>query len=424
MSETASVILTGEIMPGYSPSDVIAALAKVLKTTEEKAAKLIAGRETVIKREVPVDKVGRYIQALVQAGAKARVQHERAQASGFPEIVESLAVPTAMPPLPSLSALSEISAPAPVPTAAPAPVAQRRYDLAPEPEFTPAPAPAPREKASALSGLSLVDTGEQKHAPTDGVKHDATCPECGKGQPFRSMCRYCGAHMDLASERRASTADNSESSIYAAPKSRDWKESTFEETYTPPVFGMSTSGRIGRLRYLAYLWPTMGAAMVGGIVAALLVPKSPTMGVVLTIPVIVVAFWMMIRMAVMRLHDLNRSGKWIIGVIVLFGAAGASGSVGLILAASALFWIGSLAMTFWPGSGGGNDYGPPPGPNTTLVKVGAGLIIAFQVLSVIGNAKYGAYRNKVRASQSADQPDGGQQQYQAPSWAPRSPSNN
>ena len=386
MSETASVILTGEIVPGHIAADVIVALAKVLKTTEEKAGKLLAGRETVIKREVPIAQVGRYIEALGNAGAKARIQRERVETGGFPEIVEPK------------------SAPAPVAARASAPIAEAPKDIAPPTPMAEI-APAARAEPSSFTGLSLVDASVAK-APVSASseKHEATCPECGKGQPFRSMCRYCGAHMDLASAKHPPAAGNSVASIYAAPQTRDLEEPVYEEFVTPPVFGMSTEGRIGRLRYLAYVWPIMLAAALGGILAALIVPKSPLLGVVLVVPVLVIAFWLMIRLAVMRLHDLNRSGKWIIAVLVLFAAAGGLGKPGLLLTVTGLFWIGSLAMTVWPSPSGGNDFGPPPGPNTLWVKIGAGVFIAFQVLSLIGNYKYGNYRDLARSKRSIYQP--------------------
>ena len=390
MSETASVILTGEVMPGHIAADVIVALAKVLKTTEERAGKLLAGRETVIKREVPVAQVGRYIEALGSAGAKARIQRDRVETGGFPEIVE--------------------------PKSAPAPVAAPAPALIPEPvppsiapstrvaEIT----PTARAEPSPFAGLSLVDApvanGPASAPASSSEKHEATCPECGKGQAFRSMCRYCGAHMDLASAKRPPAAGNSDASIYAAPQSRDWREPVYEDFVTPPIFGMSTEGRIGRLRYLAYIWPIMLAAGLGGILAAMLVPRSPVLGVVLLVPVFVIAFWLMMRLAVMRLHDLNRSGKWIIAVFVLFAAVGGIGSNGLLLVVSGLFWIGSLAVTCWPGSSSSNDFGPPPGPNTLWVKIGAGVFIALQVLSIVANYKYANYRDLARSKRSMVQP--------------------
>jgi hypothetical protein len=54
---------------------------------------------------------------------------------------------------------------------------------------------------------------------------------------------------------------------------------------------------------------------------------------------------------------------------------------------SAFFWLAALLLSVVPGSEGDNLYGPPPSANTTLVKVGAGVILAFMALGMVGNIK-------------------------------------
>jgi hypothetical protein len=68
---------------------------------------------------------------------------------------------------------------------------------------------------------------------------------------------------------------------------------------------------------------------------------------------------------------------------------------------SSIFWIASLLLIVWPGSEGYNDYGPPAGPNTTLVKVGAGVILAVMALAVVGNIKYMQYARNAKLDASA-----------------------
>jgi len=65
-------------------------------------------------------------------------------------------------------------------------------------------------------------------------------------------------------------------------------------------------------------------------------------------------------------------------------------------------WIVALVLNVVPGSEGENDYGPPPGPNTVLVKVGAVLFIAFTALAVVANVKYTQYVRSGKIHTAAD----------------------
>jgi uncharacterized membrane protein YhaH (DUF805 family) len=144
-------------------------------------------------------------------------------------------------------------------------------------------------------------------------------------------------------------------------------EPIVDETYQPEWF--SWSGRIGRLRYLAYSTGMMMiAAVVIGIAAAILVPlagsqKNPAVFALLGllyIPIIVAA----VAMARRRLNDLNHSG-WL--QLLLF-----------IPFVGAFF---GLYMLFAPGTSTANKYGPKPAKNSTGVVV-AGLV--FPLIFVIG----------------------------------------
>ena len=90
------------------------------------------------------------------------------------------------------------------------------------------------------------------------------------------------------------------------------------ETVTPSAFSVFIDGRIGRLRYLAYSWPMMVLSAVA-ILAAVL-RKTPAMmrsREVLLIPLAVLFvlwIWTMLRLMALRLHDVNRSAKWVLAV--------------------------------------------------------------------------------------------------------------
>lgn len=178
---------------------------------------------------------------------------------------------------------------------------------------------------------------------------------------------------------------------------------------TPSALSLMLDGRIGRLRYLAYSWPMM--VLSGLAILAAVIPKTPGMvksREMLLIPLAVLFvlwFWTMLRLMALRLHDVNRSAKWVLALLLLPGVGSVMGGPQMVPICSSVFWIVSLLLIVWPGSEGYNDYGPPAGPNTTLVKVGAGVVLALMALGVVGNIKYMQYaRNgKLEAPASAAQ---------------------
>lgn len=343
MPTLCSIILTGDALPGHQLEEVVVTLAKLLKTTEEKAAGLLSGRETVVKRNVSAGDVERYITALGQAGVGVRYE------------------PLQAPPATTVSESN------------PAAVEQDAESGRPVPPAVP-PIPAPvLAPAAPVRELAIEET--------------VICPQCGHSQPKRTLCLNCSCDMPrmrAAKEQVQEKAKVDESAYWASPRAR--VEDVEHGEMTPPVFAMSTAGRLGRLRYLAFTWPLLAFAAIGGILAAIVMPRHPVLGGILLVPSIIVAGWMAIRLLVLRLHDVNRSGKWVLAFVLLSGAAGVMQSPALLIACSVVVWLATLAIMVWPGTDGENDYGSPCGPNTTWVKVGAGIFIAFQLLGLAGYA--------------------------------------
>jgi uncharacterized membrane protein YhaH (DUF805 family) len=146
--------------------------------------------------------------------------------------------------------------------------------------------------------------------------------------------------------------------------------------FTPhPLNLFSLSGRVGRLRYLAYAFPAylplVGAVIVGGInksAGPLLIAGG------------LATLWLGVRVAVLRLHDLNLSGVWVL-LPLLPMLSVFTGSPVFMIGSAVFMLLGMLALIFWPGSMMSNDYGPPPGPNTVWTIIGA---VLFILLSVFG----------------------------------------
>jgi uncharacterized membrane protein YhaH (DUF805 family) len=172
------------------------------------------------------------------------------------------------------------------------------------------------------------------------------------------------------------------------PAGRQAREFEHEHAETPAIFGLSMSGRITRLQALAYSFPVWLPIAALGIVAALVLPKNPVLGGAMVVLGALMVLWLALRLLVLRLHDTNISGKWI---LYYLGMALAAGILRMPLLMGAVLVVGWLAMMVFyclvPGTPDDNDYGPPPGENSGLVKFGAAMFILLQVASVAGPAK-------------------------------------
>lgn len=174
---------------------------------------------------------------------------------------------------------------------------------------------------------------------------------------------------------------------YESPKSNTSIPST--DTYEPKL--LSLNGRIGRLRYLAYgMIATLAALIIIGIAAAVLMPmvfgnsaemsgNGPVILILLLyIPLIVISVILMKR----RLNDLDRSGWWqLLAYIPL---------VGILFACYILFW---------PGTKGGNNYGPQPSKNSSIIIIGA--LIFPVIIGILAAIAIPTYQDYVERAQQA-----------------------
>jgi uncharacterized membrane protein YhaH (DUF805 family) len=136
-----------------------------------------------------------------------------------------------------------------------------------------------------------------------------------------------------------------------------------------PIKIWAATGRIGRLRYLAYTTTATLVMMLGvGILSAIFGAKAAgALTVVGYIALIVFGFLQLIK----RGHDFSWSG-WM-GLLSLIPFVG-------------LIWL------FKSGTAGSNDYGAPPPPNTTGVKVLAFVLPFVFIIGILAAIAIPAYQ--------------------------------
>lgn len=143
----------------------------------------------------------------------------------------------------------------------------------------------------------------------------------------------------------------------------------------------AASGRIGRVRYLAYsfigmLLVMLAAAALGGVLGA--TGSSPQVsGATAQLFVGALVLALTLILARRRLNDMGRTGWW-----------------GLMLLVPLLNLIATLWLVFGKGDDGVNAYGPPPAPNSrgtiVLACLGPALFVGAMLYSGVD-----AYRNYV-----------------------------
>ena len=139
---------------------------------------------------------------------------------------------------------------------------------------------------------------------------------------------------------------------------------TPQEQYAP-LDPVGFSGRIGRLRLLAWSMVITIIAMVTSLLVLLAIKVSPTLGITCGATLTLAYFIISLRISAQRLHDLN----WSAWMLLLHLVPVAN----LVLA---------LMMLLMPGTPGPNKYGPPPPPNSRAVNVLAAITIFLIGLSI------------------------------------------
>jgi len=130
----------------------------------------------------------------------------------------------------------------------------------------------------------------------------------------------------------------------------------------------SASGRIGRLRYLAY--STASSLLIGAVAALGILLLGETVGSILIVIAYLALAVFGILMMIQRSHDMDWSGWYILLALIPFVA---------------LIWL------FKAGSPQANRYGAPPPPNTLAVKILAALFPVLIILGIVAAIAIPAY---------------------------------
>lgn len=153
-----------------------------------------------------------------------------------------------------------------------------------------------------------------------------------------------------------------------------------EATADPRIFAVA--GRLNRTRYLAYsIGISILAMLAMGVLAAVLMPLSATLGMVIVGAGYIFLFVLHFMLTIQRCHDFNSSG-WL----------------------SLLIFVPLAVFIFWlvPGSAGENKYDAPNPPNSTMVVIGAlllPLIAIIGILAAIAIPAYSDYSKRAKAAQ-------------------------
>jgi uncharacterized membrane protein YhaH (DUF805 family) len=168
---------------------------------------------------------------------------------------------------------------------------------------------------------------------------------------------------------------------YQAPRSNVDFQQAGEEYGEIKVW--TTSGRMGRLRYLGYsmgysLLIYIAFALVGGVLMATGMAPDAMVGVIMLayVPIIV----LQIMLASQRAHDFNTTG-W--------------------LALLVFVPLANLVFLFIPGTDGENRFGKQPPPNRGVGIWIAILLVGIFLIGVLAAIAIPAYQSYVKKAQAA-----------------------
>lgn len=318
------IVFEGELMPGAALDSVKENLARLFKSDADKIDALFNGRAVALKRDLEDGEADKYLAALQRAGANVRKE---------PDIAAGLSL-----------------------------VETEDHQLQPSANMAPTPTP-------------IMTVDEQSNM---------TCPKCGHTQPKAIECQACGIVIEKFLARQAQLAESTPvvvapatvaASPYATPQAQVGE--------ALPEFGelrpFGVTGRIGRMRYLAWSMVLILAALPVVGLTALLMSQFPVIGGILFTLEIIALVVVNVQFGVQRLHDIGWSGwLYLLNFVPFVGS------------------VFPLLMMVIPGTQGPNRYGQVQPPNSTSVlvmawiSIGSGILAVLAIIGVLMFAGVGA----------------------------------
>ena len=158
-----------------------------------------------------------------------------------------------------------------------------------------------------------------------------------------------------------------------------------EEPVATDIRFFDLNSRIGRLRYLAYGLGLGLLFIIPVFVGGMLMAVSTVLGMAVLVLAYVAMLIFSLALGVRRLHDLDKSGWWLLLMIVPL--------VNLGMAIYLLFFVGTI---------GENRFGPQPPPNSGWVIAGAVAYIAVIPLGIIAAISIPAFADYTMRAQMSE----------------------
>ncbi|HEX8956047.1 MAG TPA: DUF805 domain-containing protein [Burkholderiaceae bacterium] len=162
-----------------------------------------------------------------------------------------------------------------------------------------------------------------------------------------------------------------------------------DDTYMPSMFAFS--GRIGRLRYLAYssmasilCFIVMG--ILGAVAAAVGSASHEGLGAA---AVIVMMLCYIPMIAISFIYARRR-----------FNDTGNTGWLSLLLLVPIVGFLVALYLIFAPGTEGRNQYGAAPGPNNMAAMLGAIIVPMVAILGILAAVAIPAYQDYTKRARA------------------------
>lgn len=230
--------------------------------------------------------------------------------------------------------------------------------------------------------LARLGAGTRVQGP-DAPTQPAIEPAPAELKPTSMLDSADAAQFSVPAEARM-VSESATPAKVPQPEQRHWYTDS-EPAHNPAPFGWDYTGRLNRLRYMAYGL----LAMLPIFALVLLVSLSVSLGAVAAAWVIglvggAASVWLLLRVLVLRLHDLGLSGHWL-WLLVLLGLLMAVPLPGMKMAVNILISLLSLLLCLWPGQARENEHGAPNGPNHGWIIAGAVLYALLSLATLLAD---------------------------------------